>query len=112
MSEHLKRGNLLWESSRMFLPEHKEALLKLKQTEQEVPKPELDEQAFEELGMTVLNALNHTLSVKVHYWDDGQLKEESGIIARVDEHNQSLILRDAHSTLQIKFSFLIHVEIL
>ena len=67
MSEHLKRGNLLWEGSRMFLPEHKEALLELKEKEKRQVKPELDDQAYHEMGMYLLTALNYTMPVRIHF---------------------------------------------
>lgn len=44
MSDHLKRGNVLWESSRMFLPEHREQLLARRKEKERVEKPILDEQ--------------------------------------------------------------------
>jgi len=40
---HLKRGNLLWESSRMFLPEHREQLLEHRRRRNAVIPPEPDE---------------------------------------------------------------------
>ncbi len=42
MNDHLKRGNLLWEGSRMFLPEHKQSLLERKRLKQKLQKPILD----------------------------------------------------------------------
>ncbi|GAE34372.1 YolD-like family protein [Halalkalibacter akibai] len=84
MNEQLQRGNLLWESSRMFLPEHKQALLQRKEELKKVEKPSLDEQELEEISQIVLDSLKHELDVKVTYWKDGFFRELTGIIDKVD----------------------------
>lgn len=49
-ANHLKRGNLLWESSRMFLPEHKEQLLEHRRRERQFVMPEFTEDRLSELN--------------------------------------------------------------
>ncbi|WP_413380083.1 YolD-like family protein [Alkalihalobacillus sp. 1P02AB] len=112
MNEHLKRGNLLWEGSRMFLPEHKEALLKQKEEEQKVPKPELDEQAFQEIAIVILDALNHTLPVSIDYWTLGKIKQAEGLVNRVHEREQLIYLETANGPITLNFNSLINVELL
>ncbi|WP_332628876.1 YolD-like family protein [Halalkalibacter flavus] len=84
--QHLHRGNLLWESSRMFLPEHKEALLERRMELNKVAKPELDEQELEEIGIIVTDSLKHELDVQITYWQDGMFYELIGIVDRIDWH--------------------------
>ncbi|ARK30617.1 YolD-like family protein [Halalkalibacter krulwichiae] len=91
--EHLQRGNILWESSRMFLPEHKQALLHRKQEIKKVEKPELDEQEWQEIGIIVFDSLKHELDVKVIYWNDGFFHELVGIIDKVDLHLKRIKIR-------------------
>ncbi len=84
MSEHLKRGNMLWESHRMFLPEHVQALRDRKEEMKKVDKPLLDEQELQEIGIVVMDALNHELDVRIVYWKDGYFKEVIGVVNWVD----------------------------
>ncbi len=84
MSNLLKRGNKLWESNRMFLPEHKAALLEHEKEMKKVVKPVLDEQELEEIGIVVMNSLNYELDIKVVYWEDGFFNEVIGVVDRVD----------------------------
>ncbi|MDP0941904.1 YolD-like family protein, partial [Klebsiella quasipneumoniae] len=56
MSGHMQRGNNLWEGSRMFLPEHKQALLKWQKEQEKQTKPELDEQQLEEMNRMLISA--------------------------------------------------------
>jgi hypothetical protein len=91
--QHLQRGNLLWESSRMFLPEHKHALLERKEELKKVEKPELDEQELHAIGLIVLDSLKHELAVKVIYWHDGFFREQIGIIDKVDLHLKKIKIK-------------------
>lgn len=78
------RFNLRWESSRLMLPEHRKALSEHNEEKKKVEKPMLDEQELQEIGLVVMDALHHTLDVRVVYWDDGQYKEIIGTINKVD----------------------------
>ncbi|GAE28397.1 hypothetical protein JCM9140_4620 [Halalkalibacter wakoensis JCM 9140] len=89
----LQRGNLLWESSRMFLPEHKEALLRRKQQLTRVPPPALDEQHLEEIGLVVLDSLKHELPVQITYWEDGFFHEVTGMIDRIDRQTKKVKIK-------------------
>ncbi|WP_227939481.1 YolD-like family protein [Alkalihalobacillus deserti] len=91
--QHLDRGNLLWESSRMFLPEHKQALLLRKEELKKIEKPELDEQELQEIGIIVLDSLKHELNVKITYWSEGFFHELIGIIDKVDLHLKRIKIR-------------------
>lgn len=91
--QHLERGNLLWESSRMFLPEHKQALLDRKAQLKKEAKPELDEQELDEIGLVVFDSLKHELHVKITYWNEGFFRELIGIIDKVDLQLKQIKLR-------------------
>ncbi|MDT8861617.1 YolD-like family protein [Alkalihalobacillus sp. MEB130] len=105
----LQRANVLWESSRMFLPEHKEALMQQKQQKRKVAKPELDEQELEEIGTVVLDSLKHELAVQITYWEDGQFHELIGTIDRIDWHSKKVKVR-AQSDHYIAIEYLKSVD--
>jgi hypothetical protein len=77
------RGAKKWATSFM-LPEHVAMLSKMVEEQKLVEKPILDEQEFEQIGMVIMDSLNHTLPVKVTYWQDGKFKIRTGIVDSVD----------------------------
>ncbi|ADP32961.1 YolD-like family protein [Bacillus atrophaeus] len=95
MSDHLKRGNLLWEGSRMFLPEHKESLLARKRHKQKLKKPILDPDKLEEMNQTVCEAMEYAQEVTISYFEDGGLIYYSGKICRYEEPQNMLWIKGA-----------------
>ncbi|MEY8750768.1 YolD-like family protein [Alkalicoccobacillus gibsonii] len=66
----LRRGNLTWEGSRMMLPEHKEQIRISNERDYRKEKHELAPDELEQIGLVVMDALNHTHSVAINYWHD------------------------------------------
>ncbi|MGG1639828.1 YolD-like family protein [Paenibacillus sp. NRS-1782] len=64
MSKKLE-GNGLWESSRIIIPEHKEAYLKLMKDRQRRGKPELDEQEVQLIEQALIDSYNSRTAVTV-----------------------------------------------
>lgn len=80
--DHLRRGNLLWEGSRMMLPEHKERLLSHRRQLGSRARPELDEQQLQEFSQTLALAMQEELRVAVRlYAPTGDEPFEGRIIA-------------------------------
>lgn len=77
-------SNLLWESSRMMLPEHK-ALLRQHEVEKvKEEKPDYDEQLLESFAYTIGQAYNKKRAVELTYYEEGHFKAEVGVITSVD----------------------------
>lgn len=57
--------NLMWESSRMMLPEHKARIQEHQKELQKRTKPLLDEQQISVFSQTVSDAMNQNRSLKV-----------------------------------------------
>lgn len=57
MSKKLE-GNGLWESSRIIIPEHKEAYLKLMKDRQRRGKPEIDDQEVQLTEQAIIESYN------------------------------------------------------
>ncbi|WP_152654520.1 YolD-like family protein [Oceanobacillus sp. CFH 90083] len=58
-------SNLLWESSRMMLPEHKEVLQRHKKELNKRIKPILDEQQVELFSQSIAEAMKQNKKVKI-----------------------------------------------
>ena len=76
--------NMQWESMRMMLPEHVQALRDRKEEMKKVEKPMLDDQELQEIGIVVMDSLRHELDVAIVYWEDGFFKRVVGVVDRVD----------------------------
>jgi hypothetical protein len=82
-----------WEGSRIMLPEHVEELRKRKADQKKLPKHELDEQELQEIGIVIMDSLNHELEVVVSYWNNGFYRELIGIVDKVDMQTNRIKLR-------------------
>ncbi|MCY8104221.1 YolD-like family protein [Bacillus mojavensis] len=94
MNEHLKRGNLLWEGSRMFLPEHKQSLLERKRHKQKLQKPILDSDKLEEMNQTLCTAMEFTQDITVSCFQDGEIVTCSGKICRYEEFEKTVWIKE------------------
>lgn len=88
---YINRGNLTWEEKRMMLPEHKQAWIEMQQGENKVElHGELDDDQWRAIGKVVMDALNHTLVVRLTYWHDGYYIDKDCYIHKVDELNKRI----------------------
>lgn len=76
--------NLMWESSRMMLPEHVERILDWKQEDERHPQPIIDEQQWEEYNQIIQEALIAQQKVAVTVWENGVFVDIEGWIHNVD----------------------------
>lgn len=97
----LKRGNMLWEGSRMMLPEHKQAILDRKQQQQLVPKPSLDEQKLNELDEVICEAMAENQPLHFKYYQKGKILNMTGKVGYYDEQYKQLRICDLNGNLHI-----------
>lgn len=86
-------SNLMWEGSRMMLPEHVELLRQHQKDFEKVDKPVIDEQRRAEMDELVCEAMAYVQPLQFTYYDKGMLKKIAGKIARYDEHGKTLWIR-------------------
>lgn len=84
MDEHLRRGNLLWEGSRMFLPEHREQLLAQRRSRQAFRMPHLDEERLADMSRVVSDSFTHEQPITVVYGTKYGTQRFTGIVKGVD----------------------------
>ncbi|MBM7540655.1 YolD-like family protein [Amphibacillus cookii] len=83
MKNKLTKGsNLVWEASRMILPEHKELIRKHYEELNDVIKPILSEDKLEELERTVIEAIEFKSVVEITYYKNKRVLKYQGIIIR------------------------------
>ncbi|MFP4660939.1 MAG: YolD-like family protein [Halanaerobiales bacterium] len=74
------RGNIKWSS--LMLTEHREKLEKLLQRDQDIEKPELDEQQLQEMDRSLKKALEFKQLIKVKYYKNHSFKEYQGKVLK------------------------------
>lgn len=107
----LDRTNILWESSRMFLPEHREAILKQRKEATRFVPPELDEQVLEEMSYTLQEALELEQPVLVAYASEYEALQFCGFIDKIDSQEKCIQLSNGSIRKKVSFPNLINVEI-
>lgn len=107
---HLKRGNLLWESSRMFLPEHKEQLLTHRRRQRAFVPPDLDEDRIRQLNEQIGEARASGRRVAVTSAGAWGPETRTGRITRLDPWRGRLELETEDGRLWIPFGKLLQID--
>lgn len=106
--------NLVWESSRFMLPEHREALREKDKNKQRKEPPVLDEQALAEISENIKYAQAENLMVTVYMFDPFEVKYTRGRIDYVDllqKRMKMLIDNDPDKIQWIAFDQIIDVTL-
>lgn len=79
-------GNGLWESSRMMLPEHAQAIQhgNFQRNNDKGKRPELDEQEVEQIIASVQWSHHHTEVVKLRLYDPYEQLIVEGVVEKID----------------------------
>lgn len=83
MSKKLQ-GNGLFESSRMMLPEHKEAYNLHQQNVRKKPRPQLDEQEIERISGILAESLQSGNRIALHVCKEYEDAELRGVVTKID----------------------------
>ncbi|TPE68964.1 YolD-like family protein [Halalkalibacterium halodurans] len=76
--------NLRWESSRMMLPEHVEALHTYRRQSQKQAKPEMDQQTLDELSSVIQASYHKRKPVRLTVFDTYENKQIVGVVTSID----------------------------
>lgn len=83
MSKKLQ-GNGLWESSRMILPEHKEAIQKFRRRREQRNRPEIDEHEIERINSTISWSLHARKPIRLKMFDPYEELIVEGVVDRAN----------------------------
>jgi 5-methylcytosine-specific restriction endonuclease McrBC GTP-binding regulatory subunit McrB len=89
------RGNKKWTS--LMLVEHKKRLKELKEKENHLKKPELDDQIKEEINSKINQALNNNFKLKLTYFNDSSFVECKGKITGIDSIEKCIKIVDKNN---------------
>lgn len=86
--------NLRWESSRMMLPEHIQALHDHAAGKEKVSKPILDDQEADRINRILRQSIEESRPLQIEYYDRGLIKKMIGCALRYDETSRTLHVND------------------
>lgn len=75
-----------WESSRMVLPEHREAILEYRKDLNKKQKPDMDEQELQEIDRKLRDSMQWKQPVSIIIFGEFEDRELSGEITYVDPY--------------------------
>lgn len=103
-------GNGLWESSRMMLPEHKEAILRSSRSEERKQRTVLDEQELERISRILTASLQGKTQVRLRIFGEWQGREVLGTVTRVDPGGRRACLQTEAGPEWIAFADILGAE--
>ncbi|WP_027415930.1 YolD-like family protein [Aneurinibacillus terranovensis] len=109
MSKKLQE-NGLFESSRMMLPEHKEAYIRHQQNLQKKKLPLLDEQEIDRLSYLIAHSMLTGKKITVTLFDDFEERKISGKIHNIDQQKGTIKLSNEMGRNLISFHEIINIE--
>jgi hypothetical protein len=83
-------GNGMWESSRMMLPEHREAILDQTRNKDNKKRNELDEQELLLIETTIHQSMQHHQTLTFSLYDPHEDLKVIGLVERVDQRAKQI----------------------
>ncbi|MGG3642052.1 YolD-like family protein [Bacillus gobiensis] len=100
-TDQMTKGNMLtpdsnmrWESSRMMLPEHREAILARKKAQMKVEKPAFDEQQIEDMENLICESMEFVFPLQFKVYDNGYFREVTGLVEYINGRTKQLHVVD------------------
>lgn len=102
--------NLMWESSRMMLPEHIAMLQKHKQKQRKKKKPVLDMQAIEELEYKLQQFFHQNKKAVVTVFGEFNNRTYTGRIEKIEPLTRTIKLIEHDEIIWLSFDDIIEIE--
>lgn len=85
-------GNGLWESSRMMLPEHREAIIRLQLKQGRKDRPTLDSQEMELIEQALAESFHEHRSITLRLFDEYEDQELTGTVSVIHTYRREIKL--------------------
>ncbi|GAA5417728.1 hypothetical protein Pryu01_02803 [Paraliobacillus ryukyuensis] len=105
-------SNIMWESSRMMLPEHKEVLRKHHQQQDKREKPIIEEQQLAMFSVDITFAYTQQLPIRIETFDPYQEVCHIGKIKKIDSYQQKVQLTANEEIYWIAIADVLNVTVL
>lgn len=94
MSKKLE-GNGLWESSRMMLPEHREAIIEQNREILKKTKPTMHEEELEIIEKALWDSYRLEITITVVLFDELEDIHRTGRVTKIDQYERMIKLQSA-----------------
>ncbi|MFD0710653.1 YolD-like family protein [Paenibacillus sp. GCM10027626] len=103
-------SNMFWESSRMILPEHKQAMNKHRDDLKKRRQPQLDSQEVEDIVYKIGESMECKSEITVTLFDEYEDEQITGYVVRVDERRGKILLQAESGDEWIDFKRIVNIE--
>lgn len=105
-------SNGLFDSSRMMLPQHKEAILRRQfETNNMHEKPIIDEQEWQLIGQVLQESFLQHVRVRIKLFDPYEDKEISGFVTVINTYLKEIKLRNEDDWDWVKFENILSARV-
>lgn len=85
-------GNGIMESSRMIMPEHRQAFIDRQREKTKRNKPVIDEQEMQMIERALVDSYNHRKRVELVLFDPFENRNVSGLVTAINTHKREMKL--------------------
>jgi len=108
MSKKLEK-NGLWESSRMMLPEHREAIIEQNKTLLKKDKPIMDEEELENIEKVLWESYRLEVTITVVLFDELENIHRTGRVTKIDQYKRMIMLQNENDYDWLKLDSIVRV---
>jgi hypothetical protein len=106
----MKRGNLLWEGSRMMLPEHRESLIKHREQERLRSRAELNIDQLELLAYELMSAYQEGYPARITEFHACGDIQHTGRITKIDQVLRRIKIEQEDGAFWLELDNIVKIE--
>lgn len=103
-------GNGLFESSRMILPEHREAYNQYMIHKDPRPKPVIDEQEWQQIGQALQDSFNRHVPVTLELYDPYEDKQATGFVTVINMFRREIKFQQSDDWEWVRFKDILSAQ--
>ncbi|MBB6603417.1 YolD-like family protein [Bacillus pumilus] len=103
--------NLMWESSRMMLPEHREQLLAQKRQKKKYTPPPLSTDQLEEMNFLITQSITEDQAICVTYAEAGRKEQFWGWVKAIHYETQRIKIVNDEDVLNLSLQQIVAIDL-
>ncbi|GAA0366783.1 YolD-like family protein [Bacillus horti] len=103
-------SNIMWEASRMMLPEHRELIIQKRKEQNRKDRPIFDEQTLEYFSHLMSEASNKDQEITITIFDPYQETKIKGKLKKIDLQLRQVKMETDNDFVWIKLEDILHID--